>query len=403
MLKAFATALLATTLAAGGSVLADDARWLTPTMINARAEFMSPGLNYLTFQHIDSMFATRTVAAGGSVWDIPARPADIGDSFTFGEETVSLAGFLEATSTNALLVIQDGAIVHETYRNGSSEETRFISFSMAKSFLANMIGIAIGEGKISGVDARVVDYLPDWAGTAYAEVTLKDLLEMRSGIEWLEVYEFGSDTQLTEVHDNALVAYNYRWCDYAKDRAVRAAEPGSVFNYSTLDTSVLGCVLEAAIGMKGADYMSQKVWQPAGMEADGFYLMDGPDSVGREFYGAGFNATLRDYGRIGMMMLDGGMANGNQVIPAEWVKLSTAPTEATGLADPVENLGYGYQWWTVAGTNAYTAYGLFNQHIYVNPDTRTVIVKLASPASPLGWGIDNFAFFKAVAETVSQP
>ncbi len=402
MFKTIATVISVTAFAAGGLAMADDAHWLSPTMVNARAEFMTPGLNYLTFRNIDSMFATRTVARGDSVWELPTGSADIGNSFKFGEETLSLEAFLEATSTNALLVIQDGTIVHEAYRNGSSEQSRFISFSMAKSFLANMIGIAIEEGKISGVEAKVVDYLPDWAGTPYAEVTLKDLLEMRSGIEWLEVYEFGSDTQLTEVHDNALVAYSYRWCDYAKDRAVKASEPDTVYNYSTLDTSVLGCVLEAAIGMKGADYMSEKVWQPAGMEADGFYLLDGPDSVGREFYGAGFNATLRDYGRIGQMMLDGGMANGNQVIPAEWVKISTAPAESTGLADPVENLGYGYQWWTVAGTNAYTAYGLFNQHIYVNPDTRTVIVKLASPASPLGWGVDNFAFFATVAEAVSQ-
>ena len=378
MNRIFATALLAGTLASGGAAAADDARWLTPTMINARAEFMSPGLNYLTFQHIDSMFATRTVAAGQKVWDLPSEPGEIGDSFTFGDKTLSLEEFLEATSTSALLVIQDGKIVHEIYRNGSSEQTRFISFSMAKSLLANMVGIAIEEGKISGVDAKVVDYLPDWKGTAYAEVTLLDLLQMRSGIDWLEVYEFGSDTQLTEVHDNALVAYNYRWCDYAKDRAKKATDPGSVFNYSTLDTSVLGCVLEAAVGMKGADYMSQKVWQPAGMEADGFYLLDGPDSVGREFFGAGFNATLRDYGRVGLMMLNGGVANGTQVVPADWVKVSTTAPEGSGLADEAENLGYGYQWWTVAGTNAYSAYGLFNQHIYINPDTKTVIVKLAA-------------------------
>ena len=138
------------------------------------------------------------------------------------------------------------------------------------------------------------------------------------------------------------------------------------------------------------------------MEADGFYLLDGPDSVGREFFGAGFNATLRDYGRVGLMMLNGGVANGTQVVPADWVKVSTTAPEGSGLADEAENLGYGYQWWTVAGTNAYSAYGLFNQHIYVNPDTRTVIVKLAAPASPLGFGVDNFAFFAAVAATVSQ-
>ena len=239
-----------------------------------------------------------------------------------------------------------------------TEKSRHISFSMAKSFLATMIGIAIEEGKIGSIEDKVIDYLPDWTGSAYANITIRDLLEMRSGIAWLEVYEFGSDTQLTEVHDNALVAYNYRWCDYARDRSEKAEEPGSVFNYSTLDTSVLGCVLEAAIGMKGADYMNEKIWQPAGMEADAYYLLDGPDSIGREFYGAGYNATLRDYGRFGLMMLNGGMANGKQLVPQDWVKVSTAAAPDLDVVDPVENLGYGYQWWTIPGTTAYSAQGL---------------------------------------------
>lgn len=403
MLRIAPALAAAAIMAATGSASAQDDRWMTPTMVNARAEFMTPGLNYLTFQHIDSIFATRAVAVGQSVWALPSQHQDIGDSFQFGDQTLTLDQFLEATSTSSLLVIQDGSIVHESYRNGNDDQTRHISFSMAKSLLATMIGIAIDEGKIGGVEDKVVDYLPDWAGTAYAEITLLDLLEMRSGIDWLEVYEFGSDTQLTEVHDNSLVGYQYRWCDYARDQAVAANEPGAVFNYSTLDTSVLGCVLEAAVGMKGADYISQKIWQPAGMESEAFYLLDGPDSVGREFYGAGFNATLRDYGRIGLMMLNGGQANGSQIVPAEWVKTSTAAGEDSAVVDPVANLGYGYQWWTIAGTNAYSAIGLFNQYIYVEPDTNTVIVKLDAPASPLGWEVDNLAFFRTVVETVSQP
>jgi CubicO group peptidase (beta-lactamase class C family) len=155
-------------MAATGSSIADDDRWMTPTMINARAEFMAPGLNYLTFQNIDSMFATRNVAAGDSTWPLPYQPGDIGDSFQFGDQTLTLDQFMEATSTNGLLVIQDGSVIHETYRNGNDEQSRHISFSMAKSLLATMIGIAIDEGKIGGVDDKVVDYLPDWAGTAYA-------------------------------------------------------------------------------------------------------------------------------------------------------------------------------------------------------------------------------------------
>jgi len=392
----FGLAALATT------AIADDARWLTPTMITARANMMRPELNYLTFQHMDAMFATRTTRASGNVWALTAEPRDIGNVFIFEGKPVDLQGFLESTATNALLVIKDGKVATEIYRNGGNEKSRFISFSMAKSMLATMVGIALAEGKIKSLDDKVIDYLPDWKNSAYANVTLRDMLRMRSGVDWLEIYEFGSKTQLTEVHDNSLVAYSYRWCDYARDRTKTANEPGKVFNYSTLDTSVLGCVLEKAVGMKGADYLSEKIWQPAGMEADGYYMLDGPDSLGREFYGAGFNATLRDFGRFGLMMLNDGVANGKQVVPAAWVKESTTPATDSEPASPRDFYGYAYQWWTVPNSDAYSAIGLFNQFIFIDPSTKTVIVKLSSPASPLGWEKENTVFFQTIAATLAK-
>lgn len=395
------TALAATLLAAPATA-ADDGRWTTPTMVGARAAMLEPALNFLTFQHMDQLFATRTVAAGDTPSPLAEAPADIGDAFSFAGEPVDLEGFLEATSTNALLVLRHGAIAAEIYRNGSDRRTRFMSFSMAKSILSVMIGIAAGEGKIRSIDDRVVDYLPDWKGTAYADVTIRDLLRMRSGVDWLEVYEFGSDTQLTKVHDNSLVAYRYRWCDYARNEAKRAGPAGATFNYSTLDTSVLGCVLEAAIGGKGADYLSEKVWKPAGMEADGLYLLDGPDSVGREFYGAGFDARLRDYGRFGLMMLHDGEADGRRIVPADWVRASTVPEAGEEPASKDDVFGYRYQWWTIPNSDAYTAIGLYNQFIYVDPTTDTVIVKLDAPASPLGFEEENVTFFQTIAANLGK-
>lgn len=380
----------------------DDQKWLTPTMIEARAAMMTPALSFLTFQHMDKMFATRPVRAGGPVWALDAEPRAIGNEFVLAGETMALADFLEKTATNGLLVLRDGKIVSEIYRNGMAEAEHHISFSMAKSMLATMVGIAISEGEIRSLDDKVVDYLTDWTGSAYADVTLRDLLMMRSGVAWLEVYEFGSDTQLTEVHNNSLVAYEYRWCDYAKDRAETAHEPGEVFNYSTLDTSVLGCVLERATGMKGADYLSEKIWKPAGMEADAFYMLDGPGSVGREFFGAGMNAVLRDYGRFGQMMLEGGRANGRQVVPEAWVSQSTVPGDGTEPASKDDWLGYAYQWWTVANSDAYSAIGLFNQFIYVDPPSRTVVVKLSSPADPLGYEEDTIAFFEQIVTNLGE-
>lgn len=392
---------LAVMLSAVGSK-AEDSKWTTPTMVNARAGMLDSHLNYLTFQHMDQLFATRTVSAGGQVKQFERDIRSVGDEFAFEGKSQKLGDFLESTSTNALLVIKDGKIIQEIYRNGSTEKTRFMSFSMAKSITSTLIGLALTEGKIKSLDDKVVDYLPDWKNSAYANVSIRNLLQMRSGIDWKEIYEFGSKTQLTEVHDNALVAYNYRWCDYARDRAKPLKAAGEVFNYSTLDTSVLGCVFEAAIGKKGADYLSEKVWKPAGMEADAFYVLDGPENVGREFYGAGYNAVLRDYGRFGQLFLNAGKANGQQIIPQAWVKEATAATPDPKPADPDVDLGYGYQWWTILGSDAYAAIGLFNQYIYIDPKQKTVIVKLDAPAMPNGWDKANLDFFKKIVSNLSE-
>jgi CubicO group peptidase (beta-lactamase class C family) len=390
-------------LVQAGTALADnDSRWLTPTMINARANMFHPKLNYLLFQNLDKMFASRTVPAGGKIWRLSYSPVSIEGQFEFKGSSYGLEEFLEKISTNALLVIKDGKIVHETYRNGSDETTRFISFSMAKSFVSTLIGLAVSEGKIKSINDKVSDYLPEMKNSGYADNTIRDLLLMRSGVDWKEIYKFGSDTQLTRVHDNSLVGYKYRWCDYAANESKRAGKPGEKFNYSTLDASVLGCILESAVGMTGSQYMSEKIWKPAGMERDGYWIMDGPDSVGREFFGAGFNATLRDYGRFGLMMLNKGMANGKQVVPADWVKESTVPDKGNEPVAEGAPFGYQYQWWTELNSDAYAARGLHDQYIYIDPKNNTVIVKLSYSPSPVGGGADNMAFLQKVSAMLAK-
>jgi len=392
-----------TLLLQAGTALADnDSRWLTPTMINARANMFNPKLNFLIFQHLDKMFATRIVPAGEKAWKLPYSRVSIEGKFEFEGSSFGLEEFLEKSATNALLVIKDGQIVHETYRNGSDETTRFISFSMAKSIVATLIGLAVSEGKIKSIDDKVAAYLPEMKDSGYAGATIRDLLRMRSGVAWLEIYEFGSDTQLTRVHDNSLVAYKYRWCDYAANESKRAGKPGEKFNYSTLDASVLGCILESAVGVTGSQYLSEKLWRPAGMEYDGYWIMDGPDSVGREFFGAGFNATLRDYGRFGLLMLNKGIANKKQVVPADWVKESTVPDEGYEPVAEGEALGYQYQWWTIPNSDAYLAIGLHNQFIYIDPKNSTVIVKLSYTPGPLGWEAASIAFFQKISAMLAK-
>jgi CubicO group peptidase (beta-lactamase class C family) len=337
------------------------------------------------------------------VWELPSAPVAFDGDFTVGGKTMSLEDALEATSTNALVVVKGGKIVHESYRNGSDANTRFLTFSVAKSYVSTLIGLALADGAIRSLDDKVTDYLPEMAGGGYERATIRDLLRMRSGVDWLEVYQFGSDTQLTKVHDNSLVAYRYRWCDYAaKESKPGPNAPDAAFNYATLDTSVLGCILEKAVGKTGAEYMSEKLWKPAGMENDAYWIMDGPESVGREFFGAGLAVTARDHARFGLMFLNGGVANGKQVVPADWVQQATVPDEGYEPVAPGEPLGYQYQWWTFAGSDTYAALGLHHQFIYVDPANDMVIVKASYTAEPVGRDKENIELFAQIAERLAN-
>jgi CubicO group peptidase (beta-lactamase class C family) len=171
-----------------------------------------------------------------------------------------------------------------------------------------------------------------------------------------------------------------------------------------MDAAVVGLVIARATGMPVSRYLSERLWQKAGMEADAFYVIDGPPGVGQEFTAGGFNAVLRDYGRLGLLMLDHGRTNGEQFFPEDYV--SSLSRSVTADADP--NFGYGYFWWTVKGTEAFTAVGGEGQFIYVDPPSQTVIVKLShGPVGPEAVSVvaETLAFFRAAAAwdgTVSE-
>jgi CubicO group peptidase (beta-lactamase class C family) len=181
-------------------------------------------------------------------------------------------------------------------------------------------------------------------------------------------------------------------------------EPGRQFNYSTMDTAVLAWALERAVGQPIATYMTTRLWEPMGMQANGFWIADGPPGVGRELAGMGFNAQARDYARLGQMMLQGGQAMGRQIVPKQWVTESTAsrlidaPAPGNEPPPPIP-LGYGYQWWTLHGTGMYTAIGLQGQFIFVDPATRTVVVKLSffPPDQEMKLMGESLDFFRAAA------
>lgn len=401
-LAVFLTSLVASTVAASAAVPADapgGSSWdgVPEALREARRHILDSNINTLTFRSMDSLFETREVARSGPVWRLPRQDRALDFSYSVRGETHRAAEFAERNRTNAMLILKRGRIVHESYYNLTDERTHFISFSMAKSITSTLIGLALADHKIRSLDDLVGTYVPELSNSDYGKVSIRQVMRMRSGIAFDERYDFGVHSQAQEVFENAIVRNEERFAYLAPHLKRRDKNPG-YFNYSTMDTAVLGLVLEGAVGEPLSTYMTAKLWEPLGAEASGFWLADGPPGVGRALSGMGYNAVLRDYARVGEMMLRQGRAGARQIVSSDWINLvtsSTAIENSQGLV-PSE-FGYGYQWWTLHGKGSYFALGLQGQFIFVDPASETVIVKLSywPPGDDSAFMDEAISFFES--------
>ncbi|MBU0557148.1 MAG: beta-lactamase family protein [Alphaproteobacteria bacterium] len=368
----------------------------TPAIQTLRRNFINADINALTFHSIASIFHTAPVKSGAEASKFEEAHHPLNFTYEYAGQTIAAPDALERTFTNALLIMKDGKIVHETYRNFTGPDTHFLSMSMAKSITSILIGAALEDGHIASLDDQVVSYVPELKGTSFDGATVRDLLLMKSGVDRQDNYQPEAGSVLARLREEIMVLN----CRRSVDEALftkRADAPGKTFRYSTLNTNILGWVLEKATGKPLPEYMSERVWKPLGAEADGFFMTDGPAPHGRATNGMGFNAVARDYARIGQMMLNEGRVGDRQIVSAEWVRESTVPT-GPEPASPNDDQGYQYQWWTLVDSNAYMAIGLQGQFIFVDPDTRTVIVKLSYfPITNEEAYRESEAFFRAAS------
>ena len=393
--------LLAVLLAAAPGVAQQAARGPSPAVVAMRWQWLNPEINSFTFREAKGVFEYRDVRRGDEVWELPRAQGFALPTIDVGGERIGYDRFAQDTFTNALLVLKDGRIVFEDYRNRMTPETRHVAFSMSKTITAMLTGIALERGEIDSLDDPAEKYVPQLAGTGYGGVTIRQILQMRSGVDYEERYDFGDNPSFAgRLHEQAIVLNRMRFAEGALETR-RANEPGSTFNYSTLDTMVLGWLLEEATGETLEAQMEQRIWQPLGAEADAFWLADGPPGPagagGRALNGMGFNATLRDFARLGQLLLDDGKRGETRILPEGWVEQMTA-MRPTGGRRP----GYGYQTWQIDDERgAYAAVGLAGQFIYVHPESRTVIVKLSyyPPAEPEHVMPQTLDYFKAIART----
>ena len=326
----------------------------TPTMLNWTAAQQRQW-----YPAMESVFETRTVAAGESVHPLPQASKAIAPTYEFRGKTWTVDAYMAANSVSGVLVLKDGKVLLERYGLGRKALDRWTSFSVAKSITSTLVGAAVRDGKLKLTDP-VTAYLPELKGSAYEGVSIHDLLTMSSGVAWNEDY---NDPKADIARAGALLEPGVDpYISYVK-RLGRAHPPGTTWHYNTSETNLMGIVVARATGRPLAAYLSDKIWKPYGMERDAVWMVD---RGGLELGGCCISMTLRDYGRMGQFMLDGGIAGGKPVLPEGWVAEATKAQIANGLG------GYGYFWWI--GPEAYEAEGIYGQSILIWPKDRLIVV-----------------------------
>ncbi len=355
------------------------------------------------FRSLYQQYPNSTVHRSGDVFELPENRRDLLESYQYKGKTQKITDWIEQTDTTGLLVIKDGEIVFETHYKGNQPSTRTISMSVAKSFVSFLIGVALEEGKIKSLQDPVDKYVPLLKDSGYQGVSLKNVLQMSSGVRFTEDYEDLKSDLVRLVASFTSGSLNEFVANLPKER-----EAGTFNKYVSADTQVLGMILAEATGKSLTENMQEKLWSKLGAEHDAEWLTD---PTGTEMAFGGLNATLRDYGRFGLLYLNQGRNfKGEQLVSEEWVKDSItpdAPHLMPGKDNPNSNwsLGYGYQWWLPEVPDGdYSAIGIYGQFIYIHPKHKVVIVKTSAYVDYNIDGdemeIESLAVFRQIAENL---
>jgi len=377
--------------AAGWFSLDRETRGLLATLpTNRDVLFWSESQRDAAFRALDRLpilAKSRVVPAGAAPLPLPPGPPLTLD--------LDVAAYMAGQRSAALLVVHDGKLRLERHGLGFDGGGRWTSFSVAKSITSTLVGAAIRDGHIRSMDDKVSDYLPAMKGSAYDDVSIRQLLTMTSGVRWNEDYaDPGSDVARFNNHApepgvDALVSY--------LRRLPREAPAGTRWHYSTGETNLVGVLLGEATKKPLSTYLSEKIWVPAGMEQPATWILS---RTGREISGCCIQAATRDLARFGIFILGGARVGTTSIVPDGW--LGEATSERVGIGQP--GRGYGYQWWTSAD-GSFAARGIFGQGLFIDPKRRIVI------ASHANWGAGardpvaseaREAFYRAVQKAVDD-
>ncbi|MEO9470325.1 serine hydrolase [Parasphingorhabdus sp.] len=392
--------LFAAIVGAGVAVFAYTQIVPFPYDITTRADAFEPENRDWFYQNASEVFPTRTVRKGdGQPFERVEGQLD-GFSFEYAGRARTLSDLFTDMETSGLIILHKGKLVYEKYDRGATSGTHLATFSLIKSFTSTLVGFAVGENLIKNVEDPLTDYLPELAGTAYDGVTIKQALEMSSGVRFdpdgpenaKDTVQFVTDSVVTGKKPAFDIAVSYP----------RAVKPGTVFNYNTAETQILLELVRRVTGKPASVYLEEKLWQPLGMVHDAGWVLDAPGRDGVEIGGAFFNASLLDWAKFGQFIEQNGAWNGEQLLPPDWVGKATRSKEPhlqPGKVHPNPNRGYAWQWWTYPD-GTFEATGANGQTLYIDEANNIVVAR--SGAWTEGWvkehDEETFAFFKALGE-----
>jgi len=344
-------------------------------MLTDPYSYWSQPYNFYYFHHMDKIPNQRLdwVHKSGQVFRLKEPTAPFSLNYTVSDKTYSLDDLLRQGDVLGFLVMKDNQIIYERYLHDAKPDDRFLSMSISKSVVSVLFGIALEEGKIHSVDDPVTQYLPYLKDSAYKDASLRNLLQMASGIEFNEDY-------LDPKADVHRVIFDLiRGGEPFKEVAVALkseGKPGTKFHYQSINTKMLGLILEKVTGTPLNKYAEEKLWKKIGTQSDAFFYesKNQPEICA---FGC-FNATLRDYARFGLMAMNYGTLGGTKVVNETWMRESTTA--------PAFNPGYGYQWWLTANSpdHAFRAIGIYGQTVYINPAKHVVIAQFRALPKPSG-------------------
>ncbi|HVW26878.1 MAG TPA: serine hydrolase [Polyangiaceae bacterium] len=356
----------------------------------------APSVRVQNFRTMDELFPAKLVHHGTTPHHFARRALALPRTYVFGGSTHAVDEFLERSVTTALLVLKDDDLVSERYFLGASADSPLTSWSVAKSVVSVLTGIARDEGRIGALSTPLGALSPKLAGSDYGEVSLHDALTMSSGIAFSEEY----DDARSDIHTMfARVFYFGESVPHYLATRSREVAPGTRFHYASSDTLALGLALRDAVGTSLAEYLEEKLWKPLGMEYDATWNAEG--DTGMELAFCCLNVRARDFAKIGRLMARGGDWDGKRVVSEAWVRESTrAEAPRTPGRLPRHPWGYQYQWWVPGPPGVFMAAGVWGQFIYVDSVRQVVIVKTSVDPDFDRNGDENVALFETIAASL---